>query len=639
MRDTIVSLPSLYDREFQEYSKTDWHFLSYLDHYSPLLTDFSSCSVISSMVRICPPKDREDFEANLEKSMIKELSAAVCPRVTDVSFDFRSILSDNPKDRTIPFSNRLPPMAWTASIIYQRFCEFKSRITDHLFMPSIGKKTVGRLSSERFWEQYDRCHMTFLHDVEGSKLDPSQVTPMTCERMYIETGYRVDGPVEVRQAWKYTDLKPRVYYARGGDVLESSLFIQEVANELCDSFPEVHRYNRYNPPFYKPTTNHLNIIYDYSSFTSCLNEIIPFIDALSNFFEDTPIRYFDTRYGIQTTSLGRLFREYNNACNRFPEFVVKEDLGFHDHNFTHHCGMLGVPGNIFLSTLLHGIHTHFISGEGRSKCVGDDASIQTISSPEYPEDDSIEYAFFLIESLGSITKDKLAIYHPDADTLFEAYHYLKRPIFRLDSVMVQDDALVLPRLDLIFNIHDGFHTHSAKIGMLSMIFSQIRRLINVLTFIRIAEFELVHSNPIVALVYLVLRKLHRSDPIGEHGIRRSIGHPYSIPPLSLWTKITFEEWLKDDLAWDEEIIVPMMDMNSASFDYSSPVGSSQIVPMSKGISLLGNLGYVTTKLLYETISRKSVAGFFDLYFSYPPYRALYEVTCIVEIPDHFGQIP
>jgi hypothetical protein len=133
-------------------------------------------------------------------------------------------------------------------------------------------------------------------------------------------GISVPGPVEVRTAWKYNDLKPRVYFAQGGDTFDASRYIQHVFNILVDSMDCVHRKNRFLPITGELTQRMTTLIYDYESFTSLLDSIHEFLRELSIFFEGVPIQLVGDKDGLVTTTLGELITSYTRTCAEFASF-------------------------------------------------------------------------------------------------------------------------------------------------------------------------------------------------------------------------------------------------------------------------------------------------------------------------------
>lgn len=201
------------------------------------------------------------------------------------------------------------------------------------------------------------------------------------ERMYVEGSRRIHGLNEMRVSFKYTDLKPRVYYCVGSDQYESSKYMRAIAVELCDLLPSTNRNLRYH-------TNRLAsyleegttfMIYDYSSFTSRLTEMKHFIDALADHLRETKVHVLDLSEGLTIQNLGEMIKSFNEDCNYPTLFdvsrITKDDPGT-SIIMTSTNGMLGVQGNIGFSTLLHGIVIIVALGmSDLGNIVGDDAAI------------------------------------------------------------------------------------------------------------------------------------------------------------------------------------------------------------------------------------------------------------------------
>jgi hypothetical protein len=210
---------------------------------------------------------------------------------------------------------------------------------------------------------------------------------VTCgdlERLYAETGCKIGGPVEVRSAWKYNDLKPRVYFARGGTVHHASKYTQQIFNVILDCFPEVDKTERFLEPCSGIDDDETSVIYDYESFTSSLEEIKNFIGQLAMFFGDTEVTVIDSQRGPVQITVGEILLDYNAKCNEYAEFDASRltsDPEF--RSLFHTCGMLGVPGNISSCTLLHGILIRYVVGYGKGRSVGDDGKVYVVLGKEH----------------------------------------------------------------------------------------------------------------------------------------------------------------------------------------------------------------------------------------------------------------
>jgi len=156
----------------------------------------------------------------------------------------------------------------------------------------------------------------------------------------------------------------------------------------------------------------------------------------------------------------------------------------------------------------------------------------------------------------------------------------------------------------------------------------------------ITDFEPSHRNPMVAMILYLLDILRKSyDESGiSYGIRRSGSrHPYSVPPLSLWGEVSFEEWLETDLDWDETITVPKWNRDQEFHDDAYP-GLQFECRASKRLSFMRKLGYVDSELLFEDISPSTSGGYLKEYLSLSyPYSYLY--TVLRPFPSFFPNLP
>jgi hypothetical protein len=404
LSDTIL-VPSSPTRQLDDTEYVSMTFLELIDLYEDTFLDHLTSAIVAHALRIAPNIGEDDYRRMYLETVAKELQAAV-NRFDHTPLDFRSIFSADASHRSVPLCSRLPPSEEVASDTYIRFCHLRTKLANKLIFPRGGKKTVGTKVSASFWESYHKNGMTFKHEGKG---DEGQVTIDDCLRMYQETGGYPDGPVEVRTSWKYSQITPRVYYARGGRIQSTAQYIQELVNIIIDEFPEVHRVDRFSPPSEPLADEDVEIIYDYASFTSTLDAVLPFVDDLSRFFRGTTVFLIDPREGLVPTDLGDLFAEYNRVCNAYQQFDISRlsQLEEGDSIFEHTCGMLGVEGNIFIATLLHGIFLRFIAGLRRSKCVGDDARAHYRTGDGRFTSTDREYLFWMLTAIGLLNFDKI----------------------------------------------------------------------------------------------------------------------------------------------------------------------------------------------------------------------------------------
>jgi len=331
------------------------------EHYtsSPI-----TIGLISSLARMALYEDYESVQNERDEGIRKELSTAL-QTYHPVALDYSSILNTGYDDLLwSQLAPNIPPAPRTALAIRHQLSKAKQSLTRPLYYPKISKKTIGKVAKRNARYTYGGAQAVIE-------------TPETIgdiEQIYMRTGFKISGPVEMRSAWKYNDLKPRIYYASGPSSHHASKVIQLIFNVLVDSLENTHIFLRHRPSFIGSLDEAVLFVYDYASLTSNLHEIRNFTARLADFFQDVMITVVDSHHGPSKQSVGDILRSYNAECNISPDFDVSELLELNEIMLSHNCGMLGVPGNISSCTLWHGIHLAMILDSLSScKVVGDDA--------------------------------------------------------------------------------------------------------------------------------------------------------------------------------------------------------------------------------------------------------------------------
>jgi hypothetical protein len=202
------------------------------------------------------------------------------------------------------------------------------------------------------------------------------------------------------------------------------------------------------------------LIYDYSSFTSKLAEIRRFTESLGNALQGFKVKVIDGPNGIVEMDVGEILLEYNKECNTFPEFNASSILCVEEAVLNHQAGMLGIPGNISVCTLLHGIHLALIVGSlSRNKVIGDDAICEFIPTDEYDECSIRES----IQLIGDVAEDKMEswLWNPENDiseSHDERWAYEKRPINRIGDRVFKGALVIWPNLDISTGIYSNAFT-------------------------------------------------------------------------------------------------------------------------------------------------------------------------------------
>lgn len=320
-----------------------------------------------------------------------------------------------------------------------------------LLFPQIqANKTISRTTAALYTDE--------VHN--GFQFPEKNITSADLEIYYGQTGKKIQGPCELRQAWKYNDITPRTYFAQGGSAYHASKYIRDVINTLTNSFPEVNFQSRFSMHELPMDDADIAFVYDYSSFTSRLCELKHFIEELATFCDSTMVFLVDSHRGIVETSLGSLLREYNQTCNIKGQYTVQRYLEHETTPLQHEtAGFLGVYGNIASSTTLHGLHACQLEGDlSKCRCVGDDVFGIAHHSREYSKDDITRS----IESLGVIQRSKIRWWthmtpEEEDEENDRAYPYLKRPLDRFGNRMILEQALFLPIFGLIHPIQDALY--------------------------------------------------------------------------------------------------------------------------------------------------------------------------------------
>lgn len=613
--------------------------------YPTLFTEVASTALIAHALRIAPVIDPDDYQNMNLTTIAKELSAATT-KFPHIELDFRCIFSSDPYCRGLPICERVCADEEVACDTYLRMCNLRSKLSNHAFIPKKGSKSVGRIVAENFWYYYTQLACTFKHD-GTTQSDVNVVTSDDCLRMYLESGGYVDGPVEVRSSWKYAQITPRIYYAKGGSVQYLSQYMQEIINIIIDEFPEVHRVNRFSNPTDTLTDDDVEIIYDYTSFTSNLDAVVPFLDSMSNFFMGVNIYLLDPIEGLVPYDLGQYFADYNLYCNMYRDFDISRLSvlsGGEDPIFQHTCGMLGIEGNIFIGTLLHGLFLRFVAGMNRSKCVGDDARLHFTTRDGLLSDDDRLYAFHMLSSIGEMNIEKVTAFEARSDSSLQIFRYLKRPFHRDIEIMVSGYVLTIPSQIPLVGLLDPYHTIiPSKTHPCRNVFKQIVRFFDELAIHRFRNFSESDNHVDVLknhIAYLVriLRKEDKDGCYSEIG-RTNYKTYYRIPPYDVWGHQTYVEWLMSDMEYDEKIRFPKYGGAEENGSCDGRAGSLMIRHRSKLRSLLERLGYLRSRMLYDEYSVDDVG--LDLFeeLMRGQYNPVVEYLVVKDVPTWYTPLP
>lgn len=564
---------------------------------------------ISMLVRNAPfPRGFSEVYQVLNDSIHKEILAG-----TDIhhprTFRWDSIFQrDIRRRRSIKFHDDYPDYPDLRDEIHYALREAIRSFSKKRLYPDYSKKTVGRVARE---------NMESWLPMESERL-PDLWSTMGLEWIYHKFGIRVDGPTEIRWAWKYNNLNPRVYYARGPDQYYASKYIQELFNHLVDSLPVTNRYERFFATSLRGEPDDRGFIYDYSSFTSMLHEIIRFLESLAEFCRGTTVNVVDTLLGFIDRDLGCILDDYIDACSKFPRFDVTSILELDPGDplfLLHNSGMLGVPGNISSCTLCHGIHLAMILGSVRKgKCVGDDAiGFGNI------DDDQLEY---FLQGLGIIAMPKVNIWEDTEETgdnFDYSWHYVKRPIDKIQSRFVISDMIIFPPVAILLRWIDPVHTTiivKDEYGFRKKTASMLLSFALQFSFIEIEEDEEMIANRFLTLFRIWTQQKDIPWLDRELVIPRSIRSPDVVGDIveDYWHSV-----IRVPVFWNGEVL-------------EEPVIDTPFVGRSnRMLKLIKDMGYAHSKLKTRSVivreDEADVRTWLD-----GSYKALYDIVVFSDCP-------
>lgn len=581
-------------------------------------------SFLSTAVRMAPYHDYTSVIEVKEQTIKKEIQAAITTH-WNADIDWTPIFSSRTSDRWIrPFPN-LPLSPQVHQQLNTLFRRAARSLSGQILYPRSSKKTIGSEAREiADW---------VTHSHIGPAVDRMVVeTTRDVERYYHLTGRRLEGPVEMRVAWKYNDLKPRVYYAQGSSVYHDSKYIQAAFNVILDCFDFVHRVNRYSLPEDR-VLKILDIlfIYDYASFTSNLEAIKAFTRQLVTFLQGVLVVIVDTYHGPMVVDIGDIILRYTENCNESSVFDVQRVLELeYPQILAHTCGMLGVPGNISSCTLLHGLHLCILlESILRGRCVGDDA-LGTL--PGGAKEETFQNFMIGVNNLGSVAAEKVSTWELEDDPEDTMWHYTKRPLTRVDANIQQGIVLVFPSIANFLFLQDNHHSVPVpSIAAARKTFiAQWRRLLD-----RIHLLEVNLSEADRDILFKFQNGAYRSLGLEQGGLVRckDSGSQYLLPARQTkddfgrdWREITYDRMQGVGL-----VEVPAYyGIHEAFVGYT---GERFMSRSSKMLSLLEDLGYCEKEIVVELVNFSTMPKFEAIAYLDRRYPFTYTYTVISDFPE------
>lgn len=578
--------------------------------------------LLSMLIRNAPLADPSDAIVARDASIMKEIQAAL-NKHHPVSLDYSSIMSlDLHHTSRLAYNTPLAPE--TSTEIHYSLIAAGRSLTQRILYPACSTKTIGVICRKNAEILQNNYHPTEI------------LSTADLERYYHQTGFRLSGPSEVRVAWTYNILSPRVYFAQGSDVYYDSRYIQAVFNILVDALGITHRFTRFHPQSVSISKDDLAYIYDYSSFTSSLHEIRNFCHQLTLFFKGTPITLLDTHDGIITTDLGRVLEDWNQSCNIDPSFDTSQlfDLDTFEGIFTHNCGMLGVPGNISSCTLLHGIHLAIVlESLATGKVIGDDAFLVFSREMKISGYDTITMKQALL-NLGEVAVEKVEKWDVDDVEDEDTWHYTKRPIVRVsEDRMYFGKQIIWPSLANALDLHDKMHRTSPD----DTLGARQKKYANQVFRFLVSTQELGEPTPEdQELVSLCLRSWHHFLHIPWNGSRPSPSMPFWIPS-SQWSGDFILQGVEDMSAC--VISIPKEFVKGFALEVSGIRGAEFTYKAIPPLTMMVKLGYMERKVVRETILVSDHWELVQRFLARKEYGSyLYTYTVLSDCPSWLYQL-
>jgi hypothetical protein len=403
---------------------------------SPILAPFAI-----DIMKGLPVSDVTVSEAFAE-AVGKEVSCCETERRRESRFNYEPFFDPFASyEQVHPLIAANPTMSYHIRRVIQAW---KEEVEGKTFFPSSTDKSMS-MSTRRAYGEFTG-HVDTTADRKSRDWDfstPVQFTQRTWLQVYNETGEQLGGETEVRKRWYPSSTKPRVYYAQGGNHYAVSQHLQDILRRLVDGTPMTHHQTRLIPTQIRLKARQHLRIYDFTSFTSGLEELQFFTERLAQYCSGTIVYFFDVRQGKIPVDLGYALERYNREANCCPDVsyervaksigMIKRDM-VSQHN---QAGMLGVYGNMVTSTFLHGaVMSQFLETEDQGQFAGDDGAIAE-------NDDDFEQ-----EHCVDCVAGDLGIFSPEKSftTREPPCICLKRPLFQLGSRLETKTFIIPPSM-------------------------------------------------------------------------------------------------------------------------------------------------------------------------------------------------
>lgn len=551
---------------------------SIIESLSSYILDPVSNGFLQMIIKTIPLEDDDVAQAVME-GYAKEITASQERRYRP-SIAIQSVMGTREERRTPLLNNWTTFNPEVHDYIFTTLKSVIPSLQQQPYYPNYGKKLLPCTSYRNFQELQDMYGYSF----EG--------TVLGLEQFYSRTGIEGVGPTEMKQAFAYNDLRPRIYFARGSTHHHRSKYIQDIFNRIIEAFQCIHKFERFHISRLRMTKDQIFIVYDFSVFTTNLQSLSEFLHALGDFYKAVWITVIDTWEGPKRINLGDHLHDYAATCNDFPSFeTFYGSMDGEPITYESGAGLLGIPGNITSSTLWHAIVLMCIVHDIMIKVVGDDAGA-VLPEVERNEDAFLE----AIKEFGDISKPKTEIWRyidPLADIEKVIWQYVKRQIYRLENrICVGADPMNFPNPSLFIpNFADKHHT--AK-GILDPIISAIKcadRFVRECQKFSLAEqsdrvIEMCRSYHLYILKGVLKDDVRRE----EQGFPRFSFHRDVL-------NASFEDWLR---GLPSMVRIPEF-ADGIEYPASWVEMKEYKVIMRKPVKLICDMGYGSTRMITRTV--------------------------------------
>jgi hypothetical protein len=414
----------------------------------------------------------EDTEASwvLRESVAKEFNASQVEMKTSLSY----ACLDVEQFSTKPIRYCPCPLLNVDQLLYARnfvsnLITILDRAKTKIWYPHVQRKKSLSITT---------CENLYAAGYRGDR-DYKDFRSLDLELHKVETGVEIEGENEMRQAWKFNELKPRVYYAMGGTSYWKCRYMKPFAVMLMEAGDNTSLHHRVDPERLNhefDASEEYIVVWDLESITTKLAEAKFFLywiakQVKDSHLEQTPFRFLDYAEGIVEKSIGDYLLEFNEEENYEAPYLYSEMEREFDSSVSEHkvfCqrnnGMLGSMGNIGVATSFHGFHTAM--GVKRcqhcSVCIGDDAAAIVITNPLDKKKGIIKH----IQEIGVLHEEKAYIFEPMGEDDWESdtWKFLKRGFERNRNGVYLDYFEVFPNMLYIAGLasDDTIHSPSMK---------------------------------------------------------------------------------------------------------------------------------------------------------------------------------